>query len=61
MYGRTEDALATLARYRLNLAPLRFGAGQKGKILDGWLVGTPAVTTLSAPSPWLPRRPGAIH
>ncbi|WP_346838187.1 glycosyltransferase family 4 protein [Microbulbifer sp. SAOS-129_SWC] len=43
--GRTEDVLATLARYRLNLAPLRFGAGQKGKILDGWLSGTPAVTT----------------
>ncbi|AQQ69196.1 group 1 glycosyl transferase [Microbulbifer agarilyticus] len=43
--GRTDDALATLARYRLNLAPLRFGAGQKGKILDGWLSGTPTVTT----------------
>ncbi|WP_323846215.1 glycosyltransferase family 4 protein [Microbulbifer magnicolonia] len=45
VHGRTEDALATLARYRLNLAPLRFGAGQKGKILDGWLSGTPTVTT----------------
>ncbi|WP_066960022.1 glycosyltransferase [Microbulbifer sp. Q7] len=43
--GRTDDALATLARYRLNLAPLRFGAGQKGKILDGWLAGTPTITT----------------
>ncbi|MFV8782993.1 glycosyltransferase [Microbulbifer sp. SA54] len=45
IHGRTEDALATLARYRLNLAPLRFGAGQKGKILEGWLSGTPTVTT----------------
>ena len=45
VHGRTEDALATLARYRLNLAPLRFGAGQKGKILEGWLSGTPTVTT----------------
>ena len=45
VHGRTEDALATLARYRLNLAPLRFGAGQKGKVLDGWLSGTPTVTT----------------
>lgn len=44
--GRADDALATLRRYRLNLAPLRFGAGQKGKILDGWLSGTPTVTTL---------------
>lgn len=43
--GRAEDALETLQRYRLNLAPLRFGAGQKGKILDGWLSGTPTVTT----------------
>ena len=43
--GRAEDALATLARYRVNLAPLRFGAGQKGKILEGWLAGTPTVTT----------------
>ncbi|MFD1216871.1 glycosyltransferase [Microbulbifer celer] len=45
VHGRTDDALATMARYRLNLAPLRFGAGQKGKILDGWLTGTPTVTT----------------
>ncbi|WP_428819562.1 glycosyltransferase [Microbulbifer sp. MCCC 1A16149] len=45
IHGRTEDALATIARYRLNLAPLRFGAGQKGKILEGWLSGTPTVTT----------------
>lgn len=45
IHGRADDALATLARYRLNLAPLRFGAGQKGKILDGWLSGTPTVTT----------------
>ncbi|MCK7597958.1 glycosyltransferase family 4 protein [Microbulbifer sp. CAU 1566] len=45
VHGRTEDALATLARYRVNLAPLRFGAGQKGKILEGWLSGTPTVTT----------------
>ena len=45
VHGRADDALATLARYRLNLAPLRFGAGQKGKILEGWLSGTPTVTT----------------
>jgi len=45
LQGRAEDALETLKKYRLNLAPLRFGAGQKGKILDGWLSGTPTVTT----------------
>ena len=43
--GRTEDALETLKQYRVNLAPLRFGAGQKGKILEGWLTGTPTITT----------------
>lgn len=43
--GRCDDALETLSTYRLNVAPLRFGAGQKGKILEGWLSGTPTVTT----------------
>lgn len=43
--GRAEDALATLARYRVNLAWLRFGAGIKGKIADAWLAGTPSVAT----------------
>ncbi|MHA7880332.1 MAG: glycosyltransferase [Saccharospirillum sp.] len=43
--GRCDNALATLSQYRLNLAPLRYGAGQKGKIIDGWLSGTPTVTT----------------
>ena len=27
------------------LAPLRFGAGLKGKIVDGWIHGLPCVTT----------------
>lgn len=43
--GWTPDACGTLAQYRVNLAPLRFGAGIKGKILDGWWAGTPPVTT----------------
>ena len=43
--GRAEDSIATLAKYRVNLAPLRFGAGIKGKISDGWAAGTPCVTT----------------
>jgi hypothetical protein len=43
--GRTENALEMLKQYRVNLAPLRFGAGQKGKILEGWLTGTPTITT----------------
>jgi glycosyltransferase involved in cell wall biosynthesis len=43
--GRVDDSMATVEKYRLNLAPLRFGAGQKGKILEGWLTGTPTLTT----------------
>ncbi len=43
--GWAESAPQTLSQYRVNLAPLRFGAGIKGKISDGWSVGTPCVTT----------------
>ena len=43
--GWTEDSLHTLSQYRLNLAPLQFGAGIKGKISDGWYAGTPVITT----------------
>lgn len=43
--GRANNALTTMGRYKVNLAPLRFGAGQKGKILEGWLTGTPTITT----------------
>jgi hypothetical protein len=44
--GRAEDALETMAQYRVNLAPLRFGAGLKGKVFDGFLTGTPTVCSL---------------
>jgi glycosyltransferase involved in cell wall biosynthesis len=44
--GRADDALATMANYRVNLAPLRYGAGLKGKVFDGFQTGTPTVTTL---------------
>jgi glycosyltransferase involved in cell wall biosynthesis len=47
--GWAEDAREVLSRYRVNLAPLRYGAGIKGKIVEGWAVGTPCVgTTLAA-------------
>ena len=32
----------------MNLAPLRFGAGIKGKVLTGWAAGTPCVGTAIA-------------
>ena len=43
--GPVKDHLKMLKKYKLNLAPLRFGAGIKGKISDGWYCGTPVVTT----------------
>ncbi|HSB96347.1 MAG TPA: glycosyltransferase [Spongiibacteraceae bacterium] len=43
--GWVEDALAAMQRARICLAPLRFGAGIKGKLVDAMLSGTPSVTT----------------
>ena len=43
--GRAEDAQATMSLYRVNLAPLRYGAGLKGKVFDGFQTGTPTVMT----------------
>ena len=41
-----DAALADLlGRSRALLAPLRFGAGLKGKIVDAWAAATPVVTT----------------
>ncbi|WP_100641690.1 glycosyltransferase [Alteromonas facilis] len=43
--GWAENAQQTLAAARICLAPLRFGAGVKGKFLDAFQVGTPCMTT----------------
>ncbi|KPY84609.1 glycosyltransferase family 4 protein [Pseudomonas syringae pv. tagetis] len=40
-----EDALEVMSTARICLAPLRFGAGIKGKLMDAMLCGTPSVTT----------------
>lgn len=40
-----EDALQVMSAARICLAPLRFGAGIKGKIVDAMICGTPNVTT----------------
>lgn len=45
VHGPTPDALQCLASARVSLAPLRFGAGIKGKIVESFWVGTPVVTT----------------
>lgn len=46
--GRADNAPETLSRYRLNLAYLRYGAGIKGKVADGWLAGTPNIANAIA-------------
>ena len=43
--GRATDALKTLQKHRVMLAPVRFGAGLKGKCIDSMRAGTPSVTT----------------
>ncbi|MGI9325751.1 MAG: glycosyltransferase [Pseudomonadales bacterium] len=46
--GRASGARECLAQYRVNLATLRYGAGIKGKIADGFLAGTPCIATAVA-------------
>ena len=43
--GRAVDAQETIAKHRILLAPIQFGAGVKGKFIDAMQVGTPSVTT----------------
>ncbi len=45
VFGRTEDSKQVLENARVCLAPLRFGAGIKGKLLESMICGTPSVTT----------------
>ena len=43
--GRADDAQEVVKNARVVLAPLRFGAGIKGKLLEAMQCGTPSVTT----------------
>jgi glycosyltransferase involved in cell wall biosynthesis len=43
--GWAEDVNLVMQQARVNLAPLRFGAGLKGKLVDALACGTPSVTT----------------
>ena len=60
--GWAEDAPTVMRAARVCLAPLRFGAGLKGKLAEAMLCGTPSVTTdigaegMGAQSAW----PGVI-
>lgn len=56
--GRANDAQEVVRNARIVLAPLRFGAGIKGKLLEAMQCGTPSVTTtigaesMSGDLPW---------
>jgi len=56
--GWVEDAQAEMKAAKVCLAPLRFGAGIKGKLVDAMQAGTPSVTTtigseaMSGTLPW---------
>ena len=60
--GKAPDAKIVMQSARLCLAPLRFGAGLKGKLLEAMECGTPSITSkigaegMNGPLPW----PGAI-
>ena len=43
--GRVENASEVVHAARVVLAPLRFGAGQKGKLVEAMQCGTPSITT----------------
>ena len=44
--GRTENAKDIIKKAKVLLAPIRFGAGIKGKLTDAMQCGTPSVTTI---------------
>ena len=43
--GWAKDAFEVIEQSRLCLAPIRFGAGIKGKLLDAMIMKTPSITT----------------
>lgn len=43
--GRAENVHEVMLKARICLAPLRFGAGLKGKLIDAMECGTPSITT----------------
>ncbi|MUP45739.1 glycosyltransferase [Gramella sp. BOM4] len=45
VHGWASDSSTVLKQARLCLAPIKFGAGLKGKFIDAMLNGTPSITT----------------
>lgn len=44
-HGPVKDHRGVLSRHLATIAPLRFGAGIKGKVLESWCTGTPVLGT----------------
>ncbi|MEO8235514.1 MAG: glycosyltransferase [Flavobacterium sp.] len=45
IHGRAENANEVIINAKVLLAPIRFGAGLKGKLLEAMQLGTPSITT----------------
>ena len=45
VHGRAENAKAVVGKAKVVLAPIRFGAGIKGKLAEAQFCGTPSITT----------------
>lgn len=59
VHGKAENAKQVIAQARVLLAPLPFGAGQKGKFIDAMQVGTPIATnTIGAEGMFVNEIPG---
>lgn len=43
--GKAENAIEVISKAKVLLAPIPFGAGQKGKFIDAMQAGTPIATT----------------
>lgn len=43
--GRADDAMETMKKYRVLLAPIPFGAGLKGKFIEAMQTGLPSCTS----------------
>ena len=56
-HGPAKTLTEVFQNARVNLAPLRFGAGVKGKILEGFRHGLPCVTTKVGVEGLLPPKP----
>jgi glycosyltransferase involved in cell wall biosynthesis len=59
VHGKAENAIEIISQARILLAPLPFGAGQKGKFIDAMQAGTPIATnSIGAESMFEEKIPG---